>query len=57
MANIKVGVIDNDCMSKVAGVCTSDEFCAFFVASATSFAYRAGRWSAKVLGVLAEFHE
>jgi hypothetical protein len=24
---------------------------------ASTFAYRAGRWSAKVLGVLAEFHE
>ena len=26
MANIRVGVIDNDCMAKVADVCTSDVF-------------------------------
>ncbi len=42
MANIKVGVIDNDCMAKVADVCTSDELCAFFVASATSLEDRIG---------------
>jgi hypothetical protein len=31
MANIKVGVIDNDCMAKVADVCTSDELCALLL--------------------------